>query len=63
MIHKTATYRWMLMVIVLSAFANGCGDAHKADGANVPPAAVVVSHVTVMLLVVRLTPPGSWLNM
>ncbi len=29
------------MVIVLSAFANGCGDAHKADGANVPPAAVV----------------------
>ncbi len=41
MIHKTATYRWMLMVIVLSAFANGCGDAHKADGANVPPAAVV----------------------
>jgi RND family efflux transporter MFP subunit len=31
----------MLMVIVLSAFANGCGDAHKADGANVPPAAVV----------------------
>jgi RND family efflux transporter MFP subunit len=40
-IHKTATYRWMLMVIVLSAFANGCGDAHKADGANVPPAAVV----------------------
>ena len=29
------------MVIVLSAFANGCGDAHKADAADVPPAAVV----------------------
>ena len=41
MIYKTATYRWMFMVIVLSAFAAGCGDAHKADAADVPQAAVV----------------------
>ena len=41
MIHKTAAYRWTFVVIVLSAFANGCGDAHKADAADVPPAAVV----------------------
>ena len=41
MIHKTAAYRWMFVVIVLSAFANGCGDARKADAADVPPAAVV----------------------
>ncbi|HEY4949364.1 MAG TPA: efflux RND transporter periplasmic adaptor subunit [Candidatus Acidoferrales bacterium] len=41
MIHKTAAYRWMFLVIVLSAFANGCGDAHKADAADVPPAAVI----------------------
>jgi RND family efflux transporter MFP subunit len=40
-IHKTTTYRWMFMVIVLSAFAAGCGDAHKADAADVPQAAVV----------------------
>jgi len=40
-IHKTAAYRWMFLVIVLSAFANGCGDAHKADAADVPPAAVI----------------------
>jgi RND family efflux transporter MFP subunit len=40
-IHKTAAYRWMFVVIVLSAFANGCGDARKADAADVPPAAVV----------------------
>jgi RND family efflux transporter MFP subunit len=40
-IYKTATYRWMFMVIVLSAFAAGCGDAHKADAADVPQAAVV----------------------
>jgi RND family efflux transporter MFP subunit len=40
-IHKTAAYRWMFVVIVLSACANGCGDAHKADAADVPPAAVV----------------------
>jgi RND family efflux transporter MFP subunit len=39
--HKTAAYRWMFMVIVLSAFAAGCGDAHKADAADVPQAAVV----------------------
>jgi RND family efflux transporter MFP subunit len=31
----------MFIVIVLSAFANGCGDAHKADAADVPQAAVV----------------------
>jgi RND family efflux transporter MFP subunit len=31
----------MFMVIVLSAFAAGCGDAHKADAADVPQAAVV----------------------
>ena len=29
------------MAIVLSAFANGCGDAHKADAADVRQAAVV----------------------
>jgi RND family efflux transporter MFP subunit len=40
-IYKTATYRWMFMVIVLSAYAAGCGDAHKADAADVPQAAVV----------------------
>jgi len=40
-IHKTAAYRWMFVVIVLSAFAIGCGDARKADAADVPPAAVV----------------------
>jgi RND family efflux transporter MFP subunit len=31
----------MFMIIVLSAFAAGCGDAHKADAADVPQAAVV----------------------
>jgi RND family efflux transporter MFP subunit len=31
----------MFVVIALSACANGCGDAHKADAADVPPAAVV----------------------
>lgn len=41
MIHKTAAYHWMFVVIVLSAFTNGCGDAHKADAADVPPAAVI----------------------
>ena len=41
MIHKIASYRWMFMAIVLSAFANGCGDAHKADAADVRQAAVV----------------------
>ena len=41
MIHITAAYRWMFVVIALSACANGCGDAHKADAADVPPAAVV----------------------
>jgi RND family efflux transporter MFP subunit len=40
-IHKTATYLRVFMVIILSAFASGCGDAHKADAADVPPAAVV----------------------
>jgi len=40
-IHITAAYRWMFVVIALSACANGCGDAHKADAADVPPAAVV----------------------
>jgi len=40
-IHIAAAYRWMFVVIALSACANGCGDAHKADAADVPPAAVV----------------------
>jgi len=40
-IHKYATYRWMLIPIVLSLFANGCGDAHKADASDAPSAAVV----------------------
>jgi RND family efflux transporter MFP subunit len=31
----------MFMVMVLAAFATGCGDAHKADAADVPQAAVV----------------------
>ena len=38
---KTATYRWIFFVTVLSVFATGCGDAHKADAADVPQAAVV----------------------
>ncbi len=41
MIHKSSTYRWMFAVFVLSMFANGCGDARKADAADVPLAAVV----------------------
>jgi RND family efflux transporter MFP subunit len=39
--YKTAAYRWIFFVTVLSAFATGCGDAHKADAADVPQAAVV----------------------
>ena len=41
MIHKNATCRWIFAVTVLSAFATGCGDARKADAADVPRAAVV----------------------
>jgi len=40
-IHKNATCRWIFAVTVLSAFATGCGDARKADAADVPRAAVV----------------------
>jgi RND family efflux transporter MFP subunit len=39
--HKPATHRWIFMVIILSAFAGGCGDARKADASDVPRAAVV----------------------
>jgi RND family efflux transporter MFP subunit len=39
--HKSATHRWIFMLIIFSAFASGCGDAHKADAADVPQAAVV----------------------
>jgi RND family efflux transporter MFP subunit len=40
-IHNPAAHRWILMVIILSAFAAGCGDARKADASDVPRAAVV----------------------
>jgi RND family efflux transporter MFP subunit len=40
-IHKHATHRWMFLLIVLSALANGCGGAHNADARDVPTAAVV----------------------
>jgi RND family efflux transporter MFP subunit len=38
---RPATHYWIFIVVILSAFASGCGDAHKADAADVPPAAVV----------------------
>ena len=39
--HRPATHRWMFMLVILSAFAGGCGDARKADASDVPRAAVV----------------------
>ena len=41
MIHNPATHRLIFMVIILSAFAGGCGEAHPADASDVPRAAVV----------------------
>ncbi len=41
MMPRPATHYWIFIVVILSAFASGCGDAHKADAADVPPAAVV----------------------
>jgi RND family efflux transporter MFP subunit len=40
-IHNPATHRLIFMVIILSAFAGGCGEAHPADASDVPRAAVV----------------------
>jgi RND family efflux transporter MFP subunit len=39
--HKPAIHRSIFILIILSAVVSGCGDAHKADAADVPPAAVV----------------------
>ena len=41
MIHKPANHRSIFMLIILSAFAGGCGEAHQADASDVPRAAVV----------------------
>ena len=41
MIPEPASHRWIFTLIILSAFASGCGDAHKADASDVPRAAVV----------------------
>jgi RND family efflux transporter MFP subunit len=43
-IRKSATHRWILMVVIVSAFANGCGGGHQAeagDPANLLHVAVV----------------------
>jgi RND family efflux transporter MFP subunit len=40
-IHKNAFHCWLVAAIISSALVNGCGDAHKADAADVPQAAVV----------------------
>ena len=39
--HKPAIHRSIFILIIFSAFAGGCGDAHKADASDVPRAAVV----------------------
>jgi len=39
--HKPAARRSIFVLIILSALAGGCGDAHKADASDVPRAAVV----------------------
>jgi RND family efflux transporter MFP subunit len=39
--HKPAIHRSIFVLIIFSAFAGGCGDAHKADASDVPRAAVV----------------------
>ena len=41
MSHKPAARRSIFVLIILSALAGGCGDAHKADASDVPRAAVV----------------------
>jgi RND family efflux transporter MFP subunit len=41
MMHKPATHRWIFTLLILSACAGGCGDAHRADASDVPRAAVV----------------------
>jgi RND family efflux transporter MFP subunit len=38
---RLVTHRSIFVMIILSMFAAGCGDAHKADAADVPQAAVV----------------------
>jgi RND family efflux transporter MFP subunit len=38
---RLVTRRSIFVVIILSVFAAGCGDAHKADAADAPQAAVV----------------------
>jgi len=38
---RLVTHRSIFVVIILSVFAAGCGDAHKADAADAPQAAVV----------------------
>src|SRR5271154_20127 len=38
---KPPIHRWIFTMIILSAFTGGCGDARKADAADVPRAAVV----------------------
>jgi RND family efflux transporter MFP subunit len=43
-IRKSATHRWIFMVVIVSAFANGCGGGRQAearDPANLPHVAVV----------------------
>jgi RND family efflux transporter MFP subunit len=40
-IPRPVTHRWIFVLIIFSAFASGCGDAHKADASDVPRAAVV----------------------
>ena len=41
MIHKPAAHRWIFLLLILAAFAGGCGEAHRADASDVPRAAVV----------------------
>jgi len=40
-IHKPAAHRWIFLLLILAAFAGGCGEAHRADASDVPRAAVV----------------------
>jgi RND family efflux transporter MFP subunit len=40
-IRKNTFHCWLVASIIFSALANGCGDAHKAEAADVPQAAVV----------------------
>jgi RND family efflux transporter MFP subunit len=40
-IHKPAAYRWIFPLMIVAAFAGGCGEARRADASDVPRAAVV----------------------